>query len=159
MIASNVENPPHLRTKPSRSAESSGAPHTTSRAYGILAVDDEEGVRDLLNTSLRRDGFAVWVAANGEEALGLYWHHGQDIDVVLMDVRTPGLDGPQTLAALQVLNPRIRCCFMSGDLGSYTEEGLRSLGAAAVLRKPCRLAEVAQVLGELSSKAALVQEA
>ena len=69
----------------------------------------------------------------------------------MLDVLMPGLDGPRTLAALQELNPQIRCCFMSGDLGSYTEDRLQSLGAVAVLQKPFRLAEVAEVLRQLSS--------
>jgi DNA-binding NarL/FixJ family response regulator len=70
-----------------------------------------------------------------------------------MDVRMPGLDGPKTLAALQELNPQIRCCFMSDDIGSYTAERLQNLGAAAVPWEPFHLAEVARVLCEQASKA------
>jgi CheY-like chemotaxis protein len=123
------------------------------RKYGILVVDDEEAVRGVLNIGMSHQGFAVWLAANGQEALDLYRRHRQGIDVVLMDVRMPGLDGPQTLAELQQLNPQVRCCFMSGHLGSYTEWKLCDLGALAVLQKPFRPAEVAQVLWELASKA------
>jgi CheY-like chemotaxis protein len=47
----------------------------------------------------------VWLAAGGQEALDLYQRHREAIDVVLLDVRMPGLDGPQTLAALRALNP------------------------------------------------------
>jgi CheY-like chemotaxis protein len=123
--------------------------------YGILVIDDDEGVRGVLSVALRQQGFAVWLAADGQEALDLYRHHGPVIDVVVIDVRMPGLDGPQTLAALQVLDPQIRCCFMSADLGSYTAESLRNQGAAAVFPKPFHLAEVARVLWELASKADL----
>jgi hypothetical protein len=38
----------------------------------------------------------------------------------------PDLDGPQTLAGLQRLSPQIRCCFLSADFGSYTEDELRT---------------------------------
>jgi CheY-like chemotaxis protein len=124
-----------------------------ARKYGILAVDDEEGVRGVLGIGLRQLGFAVWLAAGGREALDLYRRHREAIDVVLLDVRMPSPDGPQTLAALQELNPRIRCCFLSGDLGGYTEERLRNLGAATVLDKPFRLAEIAQALWDVASKA------
>jgi CheY-like chemotaxis protein len=122
------------------------------RRYGILIVDDEAGVRGVLKVWMRRQGFVVWVAANGQEALDLYLRHRQSIDVVLMDVRMPRLDGPRTLAALHQLNPQIRCCFMSGDLGRYTLETLQHLGAAAVLWKPFDFVEVARVLGEQVSK-------
>lgn len=128
-------------------------PTPAPRAFGILVVDDEQGVRDVLNAGLRSEGFAVGLAANGRDALDVYRRQGQTIDVVLLDVRMPGLDGPRTLAALQELNPQVRCCFMSGDLGSYTEERLRSLGAAAVFPKPFQMTDVAHRLWELASKA------
>jgi DNA-binding response OmpR family regulator len=63
-----------------------------------------------------------------------------------MDVRMPGRDGPATLAALRAQDPQVRCCFMSGDLGEHTEDGLRALGTGEVLRKPFTTAEAARVL-------------
>jgi CheY-like chemotaxis protein len=116
----------------------------------VLVADDEADVRDVLNDKLQQEGFSVWLAADGQEALELYRHHCETIDVVLLDVRMPGLDGPQTLAALRKITPQIRCCFMSGYLGNYSEAKLRDLGAATVFAKPFRLAEVAQVLENLA---------
>ena len=159
MLESADRNSPPLREAgQGRLADAAGLPETslvTPRACGILVIDDEEGVRGVLNVRLRQQGFAVWLAADGHEALDLYRRHREDIDVVLLDVRMPGPDGPQTLAALQQLNPQVRCCFMSGDLGSYTEWGLCNLGAAAVIRKPFRPDDVAQMLWELARKADL----
>jgi CheY-like chemotaxis protein len=120
---------------------------------GILAVDDKWCVRGLLDEGLRQQGFALWLAADGQEALDLYQQHARAIDVALLDVRMPDLDGPQTLAALREINPHVCCGFMSGDLGRYTERELYDLGAAAVIRKPFRLADVARVLGELAGRA------
>ena len=151
MTAANLMNPLLPGREQGRLAESPTAPHATPRAHGVLVVDDEGALRRLLDVGMRQEGFAVWLAATGREALDLYRRHRETIDVVLLDVLMPGLDGPQTLAALQELNPEIRCCFMSGDLGSYTEERLRGLGAAAVLQKPFRLAEAAQALRQLAS--------
>lgn len=122
------------------------------RPHGVLIADDEEDVRDVLHDKLRQEGFSVWLAADGREALDLYRNHCETIDVALLDVRMPGLDGPQTLVALREITPHVRCCFMSGYLGSYSEEKLRSLGAAEVFAKPVRLDEVTQVLGELASQ-------
>jgi CheY-like chemotaxis protein len=151
VIAVNLENTLPPGRDQGSLAESPEAPYATPRTYGVLVVDDEGGLRGVLDVGMRQEGFAVWLAANGREALDLYRRHRETIDVVLLDVLMPGLDGPQTLAALQALNPQIRSCFMSGDLGSYTEERLRGLGAAAILQKPFRLAEVAQVLRQLAS--------
>jgi len=133
-----------------RLAASPASSSETSRTYGILVGDDEWAVRGVLGVGLRGKGFNVWLAANGPEALDLYRRHHETIDVVLLDVRMPGRDGAQTLAALQEVNPRVRCCFMSGDLGPYTDRGLRDLGASAVLQKPFRINEVAQMLWELA---------
>ena len=139
-------NPPPQETGQDQPADSPATSCATPRAYGILVVDDEWAVRAVLGVVLRAKGFALWLAADGHEAIDLYRRCHETIDVVLLDVRTPGWDGPQTLAALQEVNPQVRCCFMSGDLGSYTEQGLRDLGAAAVLQKPFRVTEVAQML-------------
>jgi CheY-like chemotaxis protein len=135
--------------------ESSESLPEATRKYGILVVDDDGGVRSMLNKWLHRQGFDVWLAADGQEALALFWRHHELIDLVLLDVCIPGLDGPQTATALLQLKPRIRFCFMSGDLGSYTDRKLRDLGALAVIPKPFRLAEIAPLLWELASRADL----
>jgi DNA-binding NtrC family response regulator len=120
------------------------------RSSGVLVADDDEAVRRMLAVGMRTHGFAVWLAANGREAVELYREHADGIDVVLLDVRMPGLAGPGTLAALQEIDPRVRCCFMTGDAGYYSDRMLVELGAAAVFRKPFRLREVAQRLRRLT---------
>jgi CheY-like chemotaxis protein len=70
--------------------------------------------------------------------------------MVLMDVRMPGLDGLLTLGELRQFDPDVRCCFMSGDLGGYTEQRLRDSGAAAVFHKPFHLDEVFLGLAKLN---------
>jgi CheY-like chemotaxis protein len=137
------------------SAESRATPCATPRQYGILIVDDEGCVRSVLNLGMRQRGFAVWLASDGQEALNMYRCYRETIDVVLLDVQMPGADGPRTLAALQELNPRVRCCFMTGNLGDYTERWLLDLGAETVIPKPFRLAEVTEILLKTASKAKL----
>ena len=113
---------------------------------------DEAGIRAVLDLAMRYEGFSVWMTANGREALDLYREDHAFIDVVLLDVRMPGLDGPQTLAALREVNPKVRCCFISGDLGRHTEGQLRSMGAAAVLYKPFCPTDVASVVRDLVTR-------
>jgi len=121
-------------------------------------VDDQASVGSVLDVALRQEGFTVWLAVNGREALDLYRRYRQTIDVVLLDVRMPGWDGPQTLAALRELNPKIRCCFMSGDISRVDEWQFRDWGAAGMFQKPFELAEAAQALRELASKALTAYE-
>jgi CheY-like chemotaxis protein len=122
------------------------APPVSVRKRGVLIADDEPAILDALELGLQSEGFSVWLAADGQEALDVYRSHCETIDVVLLDVRMPVLDGPATLVALQQITPTVTCCFMSGYLGHYTEEGLRRFGARAVLKKPFKMREVAQVL-------------
>jgi CheY-like chemotaxis protein len=116
----------------------------------LLVVEDDEPVRTMLGVGLRHFGFAVLTAANGQQAVELYLAQRANIDLVLMDVQMPGLDGPQTLAQLRQLNPQVRCCFMSGYTGKYSDEELERLAGTAVLHKPFRLADVQPLLWRLA---------
>jgi CheY-like chemotaxis protein len=129
-------------------AENTG--HPLWQTPGVLVVDDEPVVRSVLRSALEGHGFRVWLAAGGPEALDLYRQHRDAIAVVLLDIRMPGLDGPQTLDALRHLNPEVLACFMSADMGGYQPEELRERGARFVFAKPFCLDELAQALWRLA---------
>lgn len=116
------------------------------RRPGVLVVDDEEGIRRVLQVGLRSYGLTVWVAADGHEAAEVYRSFRDAIDIILLDVRMPGRDGPQTLLALRELDPDARACFMSGFAGQYSDQNLLDRGALAVFKKPLRLGELARRL-------------
>jgi DNA-binding NtrC family response regulator len=113
---------------------------------GVLVVDDDAQLRALLARWLEQDGFQVWVASCGDEAIILYREHQQAIAVVLLDVCMPELDGPATLEILRGVNPDVRVDFMSGDPGSYTPEELLRRGALHFFAKPFHLADLGAVL-------------
>ncbi len=121
---------------------------------GILVVDDDALVLNLLHTLLRRQGFVVWLAPGGAAAVEIFRREQANIAVVLLDVRMPGLDGPQTLAELRRIRPDVPCCFMSGCTDPYTPEELRALGAAHLFPKPFPMDEVAGLLARLARRAA-----
>lgn len=136
-------NPPG---KKSQSAEAEPTVRQLCDKLGVLVVDDEHLVRIMVQLGLERNGFDVWLAPNGREAIDLYRAHKEDIDVVLLDVCMPGLDGPATLAALRKSNPEVRACFMSGNTGSYEPDELVQRGAAHVIAKPFLLDDLANIL-------------
>src|SRR5262249_45257464 len=107
----------------------------------------------LLAAWLRREGFEVWPERQGRQAVELYQRQRQAIVAVLLDVRMPGMDGPQTLAALRQLDPSVRCCFLTGDPAPYTEDGLLQMGAVRVFRKPFAFPEILATLNELATQA------
>jgi CheY-like chemotaxis protein len=130
---------------------------STNRLPGVLVLDDEAHLRTVLDITLRRHGFPVWLAAGGREALDLYRRHGAAIGVLLLDVRLPGgLDGPATLRALREAHPDAAwtAYFMTGSAAPYTEEELLGLGAERVLAKPLDLVKLVQLLRGAGNSAA-----
>ena len=102
----------------------------------VLIVDDDRAVLRLFALVLQRAGFAVRTAASGREAVDIYRQDPAQIGLVLLDVRMPEQNGPDTLAALRAINPAVRCCFITGESSGHTDEDLLSKGALAVLKKP-----------------------
>src|SRR2546423_1895162 len=105
----------------------------------VLIADDERSVLMLFARVLRRAGVAVRAASSGREAVEVYRQDPAGIGLVLLDVRMPDQNGPYTLAALQSINPAVRCCFMTGQSPSQSDEDLLRKGAVAVLKKPVSL--------------------
>jgi DNA-binding response OmpR family regulator len=135
------------------------APNATSPVSSVatipcvLVVDDEDMVRSLLDMVLRRHGFDVLPAHCGREAIRLFEAHRDRVSCALLDVRMPGLDGPQTLLALRRLEPALPCCFMSGQLGEHSREELLALGVTHFFEKPFHLEEVVSTLHALTCTA------
>jgi DNA-binding NtrC family response regulator len=130
----------------------SAAPETVRRTPGILVVDDTDSIRSVLTRELERRGFNVWPAASGDEAFDSFRRHGDEIDLVLLDVQMPGLDGPNTLAAIQLLDADVAACFMTGSGGAYSPADLLKRGACRVFTKPFRLGQIADVLRRIAAQ-------
>jgi CheY-like chemotaxis protein len=152
-IMRQLDKPFSPPTATGRAAESESPPRQPPERPGVLVVDDEHLVRIMVQLGLERSGFDVWLASSGREALQLYREHRDCIAVVLLDVRMPGLDGPATLSALREMNPAVRACFMSGNMGDYEPEDLRRRGGDQVITKPFLLSDLAKVLRKLAQDA------
>lgn len=79
----------------------------------ILVVDDEPGVRVMVARMLSLSGYSVVSAQSGEEALSIAQEYAAPLDLLLTDVRMPGMSGPELVEALQKLRPGIRVMYMS----------------------------------------------
>lgn len=80
----------------------------------ILLVEDEDGVRQLLSTVLKRQGFTVLEARHGVDALDLSARHEGPIHLVLTDVVMPEMGGLELAQRLQPLHPGAKVLYMSG---------------------------------------------
>ncbi|MBL8798585.1 MAG: response regulator [Planctomycetia bacterium] len=112
----------------------------------ILVVDDNDVVRSLLRVVLQQEGFVVWTAAGGLEAIDLFRSRNLSIDLVLLDVQMPGMDGLQTLAALRLLDPQVHCCLMSSLLRDQVSEDCGEWDGILFLPKPFDLKSLGQTL-------------
>ena len=117
---------------------------------GVLIVDDENGVRQVVAAWLTHQGFPVWLAADGREAVEAYRRHQSAIRIALLDVLMPDRDGPGVLADLRAICPDLRACFMTGNSGRYTQDELVGFGALAVFPKPLHLGEMVEELLRLA---------
>jgi CheY-like chemotaxis protein len=114
---------------------------TASRT--ILAVDDEADLLEAVRRVLSRRGHTVLAASGPAEALDLYRTHGDEIDLLLTDVRMPGGTGPELADQVSRLHPGLPVLFMSG-LYDAPEE---TLGAGAqVVAKPFTPASLAEAV-------------
>jgi len=124
------------------------------RTPGILVADDDAAVLAVLEVTLARHGFAVQTAPSGADAVEVFRDGPDRFDLVLLDVRMPGLDGPQTLAAIRQMEPRVRAVFMAAGAGKYTRSELLDRGALCVLSKPlANLDDIAALLWNLAQPA------
>lgn len=123
-----------LKTSPRHPSTTAG-PHAPRRR-GILVVDDDTWVGSLLGTYFRQQGLPVWLASDGEEALEIYQEFHDEIAFVAMEMRLPGMGGPETLAHLREINPNVVCYFMTADWTRDAYLNVIQTGAVALVVKP-----------------------
>jgi CheY-like chemotaxis protein len=108
----------------------------------ILVVDDEELVRKSTRLLLERLGYTVLLAEDGRTALERYRAHGA-VDLVLLDLIMPGMDGRETYRELQALDPSVRVLFASGYADDDTVRELTAACGAPLMPKPFNLRQLA----------------
>jgi PAS domain S-box-containing protein len=96
---------------------------TISRGEGelVLVVDDEDGIREVLASWLRKHGYRVASCCDGVEALSWFKDHGSEAAIVVTDVDMPQLGGLGLIRALLQLRPDLRILSMSGLSGTHSE--------------------------------------
>jgi two-component system response regulator VicR len=107
----------------------------------VLVIDDDSGIRDLLEFKLERNGFEAVVGANGEECLE-YLRSNPLPDLVVLDVAMPGMDGIETFEAIdEEHGTDVPVVMLSGKSpDNRPTDG--EIEPSAHLRKPFRMNEV-----------------
>ena len=119
-----------------KEAMASATTHAERAIETILLVEDQEGIREVAQEFLKRRGYSVLCAADGDEALRIANDHAHPIDLLVTDVVMPNMGGPELVQRLTQSRPHTKVLFISGnpDQASLSER----LGEVpvAVLQKP-----------------------
>ena len=122
----------------------------------VLVVDDEEPFRILMESELGRMGHAVQCVKSGEEALEALAAH--EVEVVLLDLKMPGLGGMETLKRMKEAGIAAEVIILTGHPDIDDAIQAMKFGAYDYLTKPARLAEVEEVLKRAAEKKQLQRE-
>jgi len=120
---------PRATPEPAPPAQSS------TRAMTVLVVDDERLVRSAAARVLRRCGYETLTAEGGEAALELL-DRDEGVDFVVLDMRMPGMSGPEVFDAIAARQPDLPIAIATGQSESAAVHDLRARGAVGVLSKP-----------------------
>jgi two-component system cell cycle sensor histidine kinase/response regulator CckA len=101
----------------------------------ILVVDDEPGVRRVIDRLLKQYGYDTILASSGTEALRLFDLHSPEIALVLLDWNLPGTSGKETLAELLKRRPDLRVVLVTGAAEATTDEHATA-DTLSILLKP-----------------------
>lgn len=118
---------------------SASSPHGQQRSLRILAVDDETVVRELLGELLSKLGHSVRLAADGLEAVEIYRKDWQNLDLIILDMQMPQINGRDTFRLLREINPGARVLLSSGFSVDSEAQTVLKEGGLGFLQKPFML--------------------
>lgn len=122
----------------------------------ILVVDDEQSLREVLSIMLKRTGYAVTSAADGEEAIELL---NKDIfDLVITDLRMPKIDGMEVLKAAKSASPETVVLLITAFASADSAVEAMKQGAYDYLTKPFQVDEVQLIIRNALEKRRLTTE-
>jgi DNA-binding NtrC family response regulator len=122
----------------------------------MMLVDDEERFLETTKKLLARKGYNVLTAVSGSEALGIMMK--ENVHVVILDVKMPGMDGVATLRAIKSRYPLVEVIMLTGHATVESAvDGLKS-GATDYLMKPADIDEIVKKAEEAYAKRQVLEE-
>jgi len=118
----------------------------------ILLVDDEELIQITGKIMLEEFGYNVLLAGNGHEAVEIFQKQNKEIDLVIMDMIMPEVNGREAFYKMKEIDKNCKIIFSSGFTKNENISELKESGLLGFLRKPFRDYELSQLLAEILSK-------
>ena len=122
----------------------------------ILVVDDEVGIRQSLKKILEKEGFEVVTASNGEEAFKVI--RGDDIDLLISDIRMAGMDGLELLKVCKSVSPYTEVIMITGYASVDTAVDSMKQGAYDYITKPFKKADILKAVQKAIEKQILTMD-
>lgn len=122
----------------------------TTTPTKLLLVDDEEDFVSALAERLRMRNYKATIATSGEAAMLLM--PGNRPDIVLLDLKMPGMGGMKTLKKIKTEYPSIDVIMVTGSVDSKVGESTVSAGATAHMVKPFDFQSLLDKIGEITRK-------
>jgi CheY-like chemotaxis protein len=123
-------------------------------AGAVLVVDDEQIVRQMAQLSLRRYGYTVLLAANGQEALEVFRKNENEIRLVLLDMTMPVMSGEDTFIELKKIRPDVQIVLSSGYNEADAVKRFEGRNLAGFIQKPYTTAALGAKVKSVLSKTA-----
>lgn len=118
--------------------------------FKVLLVDDEEEFVKALSERLQMRDVGSDLALNGEQALEIV--KDQEPDVMVLDLKMPGIDGMEVLRRVRKAYPKVQVIILTGHGTEKDAEEAKRLGAFAYLQKPVNLDQLVQTMRKAYKK-------
>jgi CheY-like chemotaxis protein len=115
----------------------------------ILVIDDEIDIRDTVTITLRKCGYTVITAGDGLEGVQLFIKYSGRIDLVILDMVLPGIDGKTTFERLKEIDSTVKVIMVSGYSVDGRIQSLLDNGARSFLQKPFRGVDLLRMVTEI----------
>jgi two-component system response regulator PilR (NtrC family) len=122
----------------------------------ILVADDEQSMREFLDIMLKKEGYKVSLASNGEEVVKLM--DNDLFDLVLLDIRMPKLDGISTLKKIKAIAPETIVIMITAYASADTAIKAMKEGAYDYITKPFKVEEIKLIINNALEKKNLQKE-
>ncbi len=118
----------------------------------ILLVDDEHTIVEVMEKALILTGYRVLVARGGEEAVKVYRENRDLIDVVVLDMIMPGMNGGKVFDLLRETNPEVKVILSSGYSIDGEASQIMARGCNGFIQKPFGIHELSKKIGEVANR-------
>lgn len=140
---------PEAQNEENKSVEKE-IPEESVKGFGeIVVIDDESVIRRMISRILPSLGYNVKDFEKGTEAIEYYRNHYNDIDLVIVDMIMPEMDGKDVFKALYKINPNVKILLSSGFSIEGDAQKLIDMGAQGFIHKPYRKAELSRKVAEI----------